>query len=166
MRQILFKNQYIRYAPVRRTASLNKQFNCWLSSAPTQSDGVETLPNLPTASVQKAAEKDRQLRMQHLSYRDDHIEPEVVHRKKLIYRSKQRGWLEVDLLLGSWAEEHVPKMTLEELKDYEKVLNLETIEIFSVISKPENDIPEELKSPVLKRLREYAANSPFKLKQE
>jgi succinate dehydrogenase assembly factor 2 len=34
-----------------------------------------------------------------------------VRRKRLIYRSKQRGWLEVDLLMGTWAVEHVPKLS-------------------------------------------------------
>lgn len=31
---------------------------------------------------------------------------ETIYRKKLLYRSKQRGWLEVDLILGSWANFH------------------------------------------------------------
>ena len=31
------------------------------------------------------------------------VDAEAVRRKRLVYRSKQRGWLEVDLLLGTWA---------------------------------------------------------------
>jgi succinate dehydrogenase assembly factor 2 len=31
------------------------------------------------------------------------VDRDEAHRKKLIYRSKQRGWLEVDLLMGSFA---------------------------------------------------------------
>ena len=30
-----------------------------------------------------------------------------IRKKRLVYRSKQRGWLEVDLLLGTWASENV-----------------------------------------------------------
>ena len=36
-------------------------------------------------------------------------------RRRLIYRSRQRGWLEVDLLLGKWATENVPKLNAEQL---------------------------------------------------
>ena len=32
------------------------------------------------------------------------------YRKRLLYRSKQRGWLEVDIILGSWASHHLPKL--------------------------------------------------------
>ena len=35
--------------------------------------------------------------------------------RRLVYRSRQRGWLEVDLILGKWATEFVPTLTAEEL---------------------------------------------------
>ena len=39
------------------------------------------------------------------------IDSDSTNRKRLIYRSKQRGWLEVDLLLGSFATKYVPEFT-------------------------------------------------------
>ena len=57
-----------------------------------------------------------------------------VKRKRLIYRSKQRGWLEVDLLLGTWAVENVPKLNLVELEEYHTLLEEETIDIFNYVS--------------------------------
>lgn len=42
---------------------------------------------------------------------------------KLLYRSKQRGWLELDLLMGLWAEQHVPAMSTDMLKQYAAVLD-------------------------------------------
>ena len=51
-----------------------------------------------------------------------------IRRKRLIYRSKQRGWLEVDLLLGTWAHENVHLLTEDELDEYEAFVNFETIE--------------------------------------
>lgn len=42
---------------------------------------------------------------------------------KLLYRSKQRGFLELDLLVGLWAEKEVPRMSLEMLKHTAAVLD-------------------------------------------
>lgn len=35
---------------------------------------------------------------------------------KLLYRSKQRGFLELDLLVGLWAEENIPRMDIPMLE--------------------------------------------------
>ena len=67
-----------------------------------------------------------------------------VRRKRLIYRSKQRGWLEVDLLLGTWAAEHVPALAPGELDEYEAFVNLETIDIYNVLTL-RTDVPEGMK---------------------
>jgi succinate dehydrogenase assembly factor 2 len=74
----------------------------------------------------------------------------------MIYRSKQRGWLEVDLLLGSWAVEFVPNLTEEELDQYEEILKVETIDIYNFVSG--KDVPPEhiRRLPILKRLQDYA----------
>lgn len=40
----------------------------------------------------------------------------------MLYRSKQRGWLELDLLVGLWAEQQIPHMGLDMLQSYEGVL--------------------------------------------
>jgi hypothetical protein len=39
--------------------------------------------------------------------------------RKLMYRAKQRGWLELDLVVGLWAEENLPRMTPEMLADFD-----------------------------------------------
>ena len=44
-------------------------------------------------------------------------------RKKLLYRSKQRGWLEVDIILGSWASDNLMNLNNTQLVNYEKILN-------------------------------------------
>lgn len=41
---------------------------------------------------------------------------------KLLYRSKQRGFLELDLLVGLWAEQEIPKMDTERLQQLAIVL--------------------------------------------
>ena len=52
----------------------------------------------------------------------------------MIYRSKQRGWLEADILLGSWAVLHVPSLSIKELDEYEIILNEETIDVFNYVT--------------------------------
>ena len=64
---------------------------------------------------------------------------ETVYRKKLLYRSKQRGWLEVDLILGSWATDNISKLSCLELKNYEKFLNKDTTEIYDLLINRNND---------------------------
>jgi len=87
-----------------------------------------------------------------------------VRRKRLVYRSKQRGWLEVDLLLGTWASENVSKLSGDELDQYEDFCNLETIDIYNIITL-KVDIPEELRTPkgdgVVERIQEWARSSPL-----
>jgi len=84
--------------------------------------------------------------------------------KRLIYRSKQRGWLEVDLLLGTWASQHVESLNAEELDQFEDFVNMETIDIYNIITL-RLDVPEELKTPdgsgVVERIQEWARNSPL-----
>jgi succinate dehydrogenase assembly factor 2 len=88
------------------------------------------------------------------------IDKDATNRKRLIYRSKQRGWLEVDLLLGTFAAEHIPTMNQEELDEYELILNQETLDIFNFIIE-RDPLPEELDTPVMQTLRDYAANHPI-----
>ncbi|CAN0316159.1 unnamed protein product [Ascophyllum nodosum] len=81
------------------------------------------------------------------------MDPVTVRRKRLVYRSKQRGWLEVDLLLGTWAQKNVPTLTVAEMDSYEDILNLETLDIFSFIS-GNADPPAFVDTAMMKRLRD------------
>ena len=79
-----------------------------------------------------------------------------MRRRRIIYRSKQRGWLEVDILLGTWAVENVMKLDLKDLNDYEVLLNHETVDIYNFINGL-TEAPLIIKdSPVFKRIQTYA----------
>ena len=43
-------------------------------------------------------------------------------RKRLLYQSQHRGMREMDLLLGQFAEKHIPFMDKRELKQFETLL--------------------------------------------
>jgi succinate dehydrogenase assembly factor 2 len=74
---------------------------------------------------------------------DADVAPDARRRKRLVYRSKQRGWLEVDLLLGTWASINVPSLNADELDEFEKFVNMETIDIYNVLTL-RSDVPEEM----------------------
>ncbi len=50
---------------------------------------------------------------------EDHIN---VTRKRLIYRARHRGTKEMDLLMGRFADTHVPNMSTEDLARFEALL--------------------------------------------
>jgi|EP00970_Alexandrium_tamarense_P001413 succinate dehydrogenase flavin-adding protein (antitoxin of CptAB toxin-antitoxin module) len=89
-----------------------------------------------------------------------------VRKKRLVYRSKQRGWLEVDLLLGTWASENVASLSVDELNDFEQFVNLETIDIYNVLTL-RVDVPKEMQSTVVgekslvQRIQDWAKESPL-----
>jgi succinate dehydrogenase assembly factor 2 len=91
---------------------------------------------------------------------DQQLQVDDIRRKRLIYRSKQRGWLEVDLLLGSWATRFVPELTSPQLDEYERILNRETLDVFNMVT-GKDAVPEELAGEVMDMLQSYAASSPL-----
>uniref|UniRef100_A0A7S2YT63 Succinate dehydrogenase assembly factor 2, mitochondrial n=1 Tax=Entomoneis paludosa TaxID=265537 RepID=A0A7S2YT63_9STRA len=94
-----------------------------------------------------------------LPYESDEIE---IRRKRLVYRSKQRGWLEVDLLLGTWASENVPSLNAAELDEYEEFVNQETIDIYNIITLRVQVLPENLQNnQVVQRIQNWARGSPL-----
>ena len=81
-------------------------------------------------------------------------------RKKLLYRSKQRGWLEVDIILGSWASDHLPKLDKNTLLKYEKILNQETTDIFDIIVRSKS-IPQDLDKDLIQSIQDYSHKIDF-----
>eukprot|EP01084_Bolivina_argentea_P126044 223244_1 len=80
---------------------------------------------------------------------------DFVRRKRLIYRSKQRGLLEVDLLLGKWAADNVPLLSQDEVNEYETLLNCETIDVLNYVT-GKDDAPDDVKSDILDTLKVFA----------
>ena len=73
----------------------------------------------------------------------------------MLYHSKMRGWLELDLIMGTFAERYLPNLGEKDLEDYATILEEENPDLFKWIS-GQIPPPDHLKSlPVLQLLLKH-----------
>jgi succinate dehydrogenase flavin-adding protein (antitoxin of CptAB toxin-antitoxin module) len=102
----------------------------WLRSAQSQSAAVAT--QQPSTSSSSSSS-------------DPTTDPLARARNKLIYRAKQRGFLELDLLVGLWADRALPAMATEaQLRDAALLLDAENPDLFKWLT-GQDEPPEEMK---------------------
>lgn len=75
-------------------------------------------------------------------------------RRKLKFRAWRRGFREMDLLMGSFADAHLAGMSEADLEQFERLLATPDWDVFAwlVGQKP---IPDEFRSEVLERLMAF-----------
>jgi len=54
-------------------------------------------------------------------------------RKRMIFRSWHRGTREMDLIMGSFADKHIPAFSDEQLDIYDEILNIPYPDIYEWI---------------------------------
>lgn len=72
-------------------------------------------------------------------------------RKRLHFRAWHRGTKESDLLLGRFADQNLTSMSLEDLADFEQILDRIDPELIDWLTGRE-PVPANLRTPVLDRL--------------
>ncbi|XP_057516109.1 succinate dehydrogenase assembly factor 2, mitochondrial [Amaranthus tricolor] len=78
---------------------------------------------------------------------------------RLLYRSKQRGFLELDLVLGNWVEENIHSMDEREIEALIQVLDLENPDLWRWLSGQEEP-PQSLSvNPVFTAVRKKVASN-------
>ncbi|KOO25478.1 succinate dehydrogenase assembly factor [Chrysochromulina tobinii] len=74
-------------------------------------------------------------------------------RRRLLYRSKQRGWLEMDIMLGDWAAANLQKLDSVKLQQFQEIIDMENPDLFRWLT-GQAPIPAEMNNPVLRTLVE------------
>ncbi|KAJ2900682.1 Succinate dehydrogenase assembly factor 2 mitochondrial [Coemansia aciculifera] len=78
-------------------------------------------------------------------------------RRRLLYQMRKRGILETDLLLSTFASEHLNTLDPKELADLDSLLSNIDWDIFYWATNKIQPPPQVLQMPVFAKLREHAA---------
>lgn len=81
-------------------------------------------------------------------------------RKKLMYRSWHRGCKETDMLLGYFALKYLDKFSLNELIEYEKIVDLDDYELYCYIIRKAN-LPSNLDSKIMDLITCFIEANPL-----
>ncbi|CAL1405631.1 unnamed protein product [Linum trigynum] len=88
---------------------------------------------------------------------DDESKRRLINR--LLYRSKQRGYLELDLVLGRWVEEHIHSMDENGIQALVNVLDLENPDLWKWLTGQEQPPDAVGQNPVFCELRDKIMNN-------
>jgi antitoxin CptB len=69
-------------------------------------------------------------------------------RKRLAWRASRRGIKEMDIIVGGYADAHLPSMSAKDLVVFEALLEIPDQQLLSWVTRQE-DVPVELRNPML-----------------
>jgi antitoxin CptB len=75
-------------------------------------------------------------------------------RRRLLFRSWHRGIVEMDLVLGRFADAQIAQWSEAELGDYERLLEVPDQQFFAWVSGAET-VTAEYDTPMFRRLRDF-----------
>ncbi len=81
-------------------------------------------------------------------------------RRKLMYRSWHRGCKETDILLGYFALKYLDKFSLNELIEYERIVDLDDYELYYCITH-KVDFPSNVSSKIMNLIIYFIEANPL-----
>lgn len=82
------------------------------------------------------------------------MEDITVYRKRLIYKSANRGWKETDLLLGGFTKKHINDFSRSKLRMLDAILDEPDGDVFNWITKKVS-IPAKHNNEVMELLQNF-----------
>lgn len=137
-----------------------------LQAAPfMHSASVDSATSQTSAQLQQQQTEQQRMRQQSHPQQQqysNHIQaiqqdPELRRKvlvNRLLYRSRQRGFLEMDLLVGIWAEKQIPQLSENMLQQFEIVLDQENPDLYKWLTgqeQPPQDVAENAAYQVYNR---------------
>lgn len=83
-----------------------------------------------------------------------------IRRRKLLFRSWHRGMRELDLVLGTFADAAVDDLTVPEIDQYERLLDLPDNQLLAWIT-GEQPMPAEQRTPLFERILAFRKAMTF-----
>lgn len=80
--------------------------------------------------------------------------PRELRVKRMLYRAQQRGWRELDIIVGNWAEAHIHQLSDTELDQFEALLSEEIPDLYKWLS-GQAQVPKLYQNSVMNQLREF-----------
>jgi antitoxin CptB len=82
------------------------------------------------------------------------MENNIIDKKRLIYKSSNRGWKETDLLLGEFTKRYIDDLDSSELKMLDLILDESDGDIFNWITK-KTSVPEKHNNKIMHLLQNF-----------
>jgi antitoxin CptB len=81
-------------------------------------------------------------------------------KKKIIYRSNYRGTKEMDKLLGAFTKKYINQFNQDELRDLEKLLDIDDTSLYNFFNGIDNEIKFD-ETNVLKLFKNFKYNNKY-----